>query len=296
MSIKKGLGRGLADLQAEMGNMASSAVLSGVERVVVKQIPIMQIAANHNQPRSVFDEIALADLAASIKERGVLQPILVRPVFGESHLYEIVAGERRWRAAQLAGLTEIPALIKTMTEENSAEVALIENIQRENLTAIEEAKGYKSLMDKFQYSYADLSRLMGKSDGYLKNIVRLLHLPPEVQDLVNTGALSASQARTILTAKNPGEMARKAVEEKLNVRELEGILRAEPRKKRGAAARVSTLDIKIARELEDKVIQATGLKAKIAVKAGGAGALTIYFDNILQRDQLIALIEQTCKS
>ncbi|MDR0449579.1 MAG: ParB/RepB/Spo0J family partition protein, partial [Rickettsiales bacterium] len=225
MQQKKGLGRGLADLKAEMGNLGQSAVLSGVERVVVKQIPVNQVAANHNQPRRTFDENSIKDLAASVKERGVLQPILIRPVFGEGHLYEIIAGERRWRAAQMAGLAEIPALIKPMTEENSAEVALIENIQREDLSPIEEAFGYKNLADKFGYTDADVSRLMGKSESYIKNIQRLLGLPQDVQDLVNSGQLSASQARAIIMSDNPTELARRAVDEKLNVRKLEDMLR-----------------------------------------------------------------------
>ncbi|MDR0319385.1 MAG: ParB/RepB/Spo0J family partition protein, partial [Rickettsiales bacterium] len=292
MQQKKGLGRGLADLKAEMGNLGQSAVLSGVERVVVKPIPVSQIAANHNQPRTVFDEEALLDLASSVKERGVLQPILIRPVFGEEHLYEIVAGERRWRAAQLAGLTEIPALIKPMTEENSAEVALIENIQREDLSPIEEATGYRNLISKFQYSVQDLVRLMGKSESYLRNIQRLLDLPKDVQELVNSGKLSASQARAIIMSDNPGRMAQKAVDEKLNVRALEDMMRQDgARKKSGNTSRTSAFDLQAAKEIESKVSRMTGLKTRASVKAGGAGSLTIFFTNLMQRQQLIEILK-----
>ncbi|MDR2686006.1 MAG: ParB/RepB/Spo0J family partition protein [Rickettsiales bacterium] len=295
-TMKRGLGRGLNDLRAEMGSMGQSAVLAGVERVVVKPILLTQIAPNGNQPRKTFNDANLADLAASIKERGVLQPILVRPVFGEGHLYEIIAGERRWRAARMAGLTEIPALIKSMTEENSAEIALIENIQRENLSPVEEASGYKSLMDKFGYSYADVSRLMGKSESYLKNILRLLDLPGDVRELVNQGSLSASQARTILAAENPTELAKKAVAEKLNVRQLEDVLRSDPMQRKAGrqSAATTPLDMETAREIEKNLGDATGLKTKVSIKSGGSGHLTIIFDNRLQREQLVRIILQAC--
>ena len=140
---KFGLGRGLADLQQGMGTVPDISILTGAERVVVKQIPLAQIGANPDQPRKTFTESELADLAASIRERGVLQPILLRAVAGRPYLYEIVAGERRFRASKLAGLTEIPALVKQITPENAMEIALIENVQRENLNPIEESAAYK---------------------------------------------------------------------------------------------------------------------------------------------------------
>ena len=145
---KFGLGRGLADLRQEMGNIPDISILTGAERVVVKQIPLAQIGANPDQPRKTFTEAELADLAASIREKGVLQPILLRAVSGRPYMYEIIAGERRWRASKLAGLTEIPALVKQITPENAMEIALIENVQRENLNPIEEGNAYKNIMDK----------------------------------------------------------------------------------------------------------------------------------------------------
>jgi len=291
---KKGLGRGLADLKAQMGNLGQSSVLAGVERVVVKPIPISQIAANHNQPRKFFDKDALADLAASIKERGVLQPILIRPVFGEKHLYELIAGERRWRAAQMAGLTEIPALIKPMTDENSAEIAVIENIQRENLSPIEEAAGYKSLIEKFSYSTADLSRLMGKSESHLRNVMRLLVLPESVQELVNSGHLSSSQARAIIASDDPGKLAKMAVEQNLNVRDLEDLTRRQAAKRSTKPKRINAMDMDAAKEIEKKIGAATKLKTKVRVMAGGAGSITISFDNKWQQDRLVEILMIAC--
>lgn len=145
---KFGLGRGLADLKEEIGSIPDISILTGSERVVVKQIPLVQIGANPDQPRKTFSDEELADLAASIKEKGVLQPILLRAVTGKPYMYEIVAGERRFRASKMAGLNEIPALVKSLTDENAMEIALIENVQRENLNPIEEAAAYKKSYGK----------------------------------------------------------------------------------------------------------------------------------------------------
>lgn len=155
MASKFGLGRGLADIQAGMGAIPDISILTGGERVVIKQIPLVQIGANPDQPRKTFKDAELNDLAASIKEKGVLQPILLRAVSGRSYNYEIVAGERRFRASKLAGLTEIPAVIKKLDDNNAMEIALIENVQRENLDPIEEAAAYKNLIDKCNYDMAD---------------------------------------------------------------------------------------------------------------------------------------------
>ena len=163
MSGKFGLGKGLADLRAEMGQIPDISILTNVERVVVKQIPIAQIGANPDQPRKTFTETELSELAASIKEKGVLQPILLRTVTGRPYMYEIVAGERRYRASKMAGLSEIPALVKTLNDENAMEIALIENVQRENLNPIEEAAAYQNIMEKCGYELSDVSRLIGKS-------------------------------------------------------------------------------------------------------------------------------------
>ena len=204
---KFGLGRGLADLNNAKGTIPNISILSGTERVVVKQIPLAQIGTNPDQPRKTFSDNELNELAASIREKGVLQPILLRTVQGRSYMYEIVAGERRYRASKLAGLNEIPALVKTISNENAMEIALIENVQRENLNPIEEANAYKNLMEQCDYELSDVVRLIGKSESYIRNILRLTTLPESVQNLVQQGELSASHARTIAVAENPEELA-----------------------------------------------------------------------------------------
>ena len=222
---KFGLGRGLADLNKEMGTIPDISILTGTERVVVKQIPLAQIGANPDQPRKTFTEAELADLAASIKEKGVLQPILLRAVSGKPYMYEIVAGERRFRASKLAGLNEIPALVKQITPENAMEIALIENVQRENLNPIEEGNAYKNIMEKCGYELSDISRLIGKSESYIRNIMRLDILPTDVKQLVESGELSASHARAIAVAENPAELAHKIIDNKMSVAETEKMVR-----------------------------------------------------------------------
>ncbi|MBQ8729214.1 MAG: ParB/RepB/Spo0J family partition protein, partial [Alphaproteobacteria bacterium] len=217
MSNKFGLGRGLADLQAARGTIPDISILTPAERVVVRQIPLAQIGANPDQPRKTFSDAELSDLAASIREKGVLQPILLRSVSDRPYPYEIVAGERRYRASKLAGLNEIPALVKTLDDSNAREIALIENVQRENLNPIEEANAYKNLMECCDYELADVARLIGKSDSYIRNMLRLTSLPDSVQNLVEQGELSASHARTIAVAENPEDLAHKIIAEHLSV-------------------------------------------------------------------------------
>ena len=173
----KFLGKSLAQLNQEMGQIPDISVLTGGERVVVKPIPLVQISPNPDQPRKTFSEAELQDLSESIREKGVLVPIILRTVQNKPYLYEIVAGERRYRAAKLAGLSEIPALVKTMTNQNAMEIALIENVQRENLNPIEEAQGYENLMQKCGYSMTDVSKLIGKSESYIRNLMRINSLP-----------------------------------------------------------------------------------------------------------------------
>ena len=164
---------------------------------MVRQIPLSQIGANPDQPRKNFSPDELNELAQSIVEHGVLQPIIVRSVMGMPHLYEIVAGERRWRASQIAGKDAIPALVKPLTPESAMEIALIENVQRENLNAIEESDAYRNIMEKLGYGISDLTKLIGKSESYIRNIMRLAALPDNVKDMVKSGEISASHARTI---------------------------------------------------------------------------------------------------
>lgn len=292
MSSKFGLGKGLADLKAEMGQIPDFSVLTGAERVVVKQIPLVQIGANPDQPRKTFTDAELQELAASIKEKGVLQPILLRTVTGRPYMYEIVAGERRYRASKLAGLSEIPALVKTLTNENAMEIALIENVQRENLNPIEEATAYQNLMEKCGYDLADVVRLIGKSESYIRNIMRLTNLADSVKAMVERGELSASAARTIAVAENQEELAHKIVNEKIPVAQIATIVKQAPRAGKSRAFSSNNIDNDTRHELEAKIKTALGVPVKITERRGGAGQITISFATRIQMQELI---DKICK-
>lgn len=292
MATKFGLGRGLADLQQAKGTIPDISLLTPNERVVVKQIPLAQIGANPDQPRKVFTDSELADLAASIKEKGVLQPILLRSVSGRPYMYEIVAGERRFRASKLAGLNEIPALVKTMTNENAMEIALIENVQRENLTPIEEANAYKNLMNQCGYELADVVRLIGKSESYIRNIMRLTTLPLSVQEMVEQGKLSASHARTIAVAENPDALARKIIQENLSVSDTDKLVKSAPRAKITRGRIQKTIDAATVREIESRIRAVLGVPVKLTEKRGGAGQITLSFAT---RTQMYELVENLTK-
>ena len=284
---KFGLGRGLADLNKEMGAIPDISILTGTERVVVKQIPLTQIGANPDQPRKTFTEDELADLAASIKEKGVLQPILLRAVSGKPYMYEIVAGERRFRASKLAGLTEIPALVKQITPESAMEIALIENVQRENLNPIEESNAYKNIMDKCGYELSDVARLIGKSESYIKNTMRLDALPADVKSMVEKGNLSASQARLLVVAEKPTELAKQIVNNKMSVVEAEKLVKGAARKTTSRAYVAKTMEPKVVRDIEFKISDALGVKVKLQERRGGAGQIILSFATRVQMQELI---------
>lgn len=292
MATKFGLGRGLAELGAARGALPDISVLSPVERVVVRQIPLAQIGANPDQPRKTFTESELSDLAASIREKGVLQPILLRAVSGKSYLYEIVAGERRYRASRMAGLTDIPALVKKLDDTNAMEIALIENVQRENLNPMEESRAYKNLMECCDYELPDVSRLIGKSASYIRNMLRLTSLPDSVQLLVEQGELTASHARTIAVAENPEELAHKIIAGKLSVSETDKLVKNAPRSKKTRNRTQNTMDASTVREIETRVRNALGVPVRLSERRGGAGQLIISFAT---RTQLQELVEKLTK-
>ncbi|MDR2268974.1 MAG: ParB/RepB/Spo0J family partition protein [Rickettsiales bacterium] len=292
---KFGLGKGLADLQTEMGTAPEIAALAGIpERAVVRQIPVSQIGANPDQPRKNFPENELEELAQSIREHGVLQPIIVRATTGTPHLYEIVAGERRWRASQMAKKDTIPALVKPLTAENAMEIALIENVQRENLNAVEECDAYKNIMEKCGYSMTDLGKLIGKSESYIRNILRLESLPKKVKDLVKSGKISASHARTLAVAKNAEELAQKIIDEELSVMKVAELVKSGPRADtaKRAARKKPAYPAETLRQMENEVEKALGLKTKISVKTNGGGSLAIRFENLTQMETLIQILKR----
>lgn len=275
---KFGLGRNLNDLQNEIGIAPDISILSGTERVVVRQIPLAQIGVNPDQPRKTFTPADLEDLAASIREKGVLQPILLRSVKNRPYLYEIVAGERRFRASKMAGLNEIPAFIKNLADENAMEIALIENVQRENLNPIEEAAAYVNLMTKCKYTMDDVSRLIGKSESYIRNLVRLNALPESVKKLVEQGAISASHARTIAVAENPEKLAQEIIAGKMSVAETERRVKRAPRAARARAHTDKTMSESDVADMTRRLGRALMSRVKITERRGGSGQITIYFN------------------
>ena len=284
---KFGLGRGLADLQQEMKNIPDISALTGVGRVVVKQIPLVQIGANPDQPRKTFSDAELAELAASIREKGVLQPILLRAVSGRPYMYEIVAGERRYRASKLAGLAEIPALVKTLSPENAMEIALIENVQRENLNAIEESDAYKNIMEKCGYELADVASLIGKSESYIRNIMRLDTLPTDVKEMVKRGDISASHARAIAVAADPSALAKKIVSENMSVSATEKMVKNSGRRTTSRAYTTKTIDADAVRDIESRISAKFGVNVKLHEKRGGAGQIVLSFATRTQMQELV---------
>ena len=287
MASKFGLGRGLADIQAGMGAIPDISILTGGERVVIKQIPLAQIGANPDQPRKTFKDAELNDLAASIKEKGVLQPILLRAVPNKPYNYEIVAGERRFRASKLAGLTEIPAVIKKLDDDNAMEIALIENVQRENLDPIEEAAAYKNLMEKCNYDMADVSRLIGKSDSYIRNAIRLIDLPDAVRQMVSNGEISASHARTIAVAENPIELAREIVNNKMSVADVAKRVKNVKRAGKSRGFTSKTIDADTVKKIENNIKKSLKVPAKLIERRGGAGQIVLSFSSRMEMQDLV---------
>lgn len=270
MSVKKGgLGRGLdaifMDNESEDRNSTVKLKLSDIE-------------PNRNQPRKEFNEEALAELADSISQHGVLQPLLVRPLPDGG--YQIVAGERRWRACRMAGVSEVPAVIRELTESQVMELALIENLQREDLSVIEEAEGYKLLMETYNFTQDEISKSVGKSRPSITNALRILNLPPNILDLLKEGKITAGHARALLSFSNEEEMQRAAkliVENGLSVREIENIVKRSnkaKRKKRDLGKRNSFFD-----EVELALNEHLGRKVKVKNTAKERGSITIEFYN-----------------
>jgi ParB family chromosome partitioning protein len=282
-----GLGRGLSALLEE-AQAPPSADAPGVTRLA-----IADIAANPGQPRRRFAAEAMDELVASVRAHGVLQPILVRPV--SNGRYEIIAGERRWRAAQAAALHEIPAVVRELDDRTAFEIALIENIQRSDLNAIEEARGYRRLIEEFGHTQQVLAGIVGKSRSHITNLLRLLELPEPVQTLVEDGALSMGHARALAGAGNPEELAKRVVAEGLSVRATEQLSageRGKPIRPRHALERTATPDPN-ADALELQIAESLGMPVALSVAPGGeSGSLTIRFASLDQLDWLCARLGQ----
>lgn len=271
-----GLGRGLSALLGEQ--VREEPVAPGSERSPgVRTVPVSEIEPHPEQPRRHFDEDALDELARSIQARGLIQPIVVRPWQGG---YQIVAGERRWRAAQRARLHEVPVIVRDFDEAETLELALVENIQREDLNAIEEAEAYRKLIDRFGHSQEELGRIVHKSRSHIANLLRLLDLPHLVRSLLADGKLSMGHARALITAPDPAALAVEVVERGLSVRETERLAQ-EARPPRPPRARKEG-DADIA-ALERQLGDILGLKVRIAY-AKGTGSVTLGFSSLDQLD------------
>lgn len=287
---KRGLGRGLSALMADLDLDGPVDAKANRDRTM---IPIEQITANPEQPRRHFDMATLQELADSLRQRGVLQPLIVRRHPKDEGLYQIVAGERRWRAAQMAQLHELPVIVRDLTDTEVLEVAIIENIQRTDLNAIEEAASFRQLMDRFGHTQEKLAEALNKSRSHIANLLRLLTLPEQVQDHVKEGRLSAGHARALITADNPAALARKVIESGLSVRETEDLVRrTSETTTSGRKTRSSAKDAKDAdtRALEADLAAQLKMSVVIDHAGHGGGSITISYRDLEELDRLCQIL------
>jgi ParB family transcriptional regulator, chromosome partitioning protein len=283
-STRSRLGRGLASLIGDMGaetNAAASERVRGQRRV-----PIEFLRPNPRNPRRDFSGAQLDELASSIKERGIIQPIAVRPVRGANDAYEIIAGERRWQAAQRAGLHDVPVVVLDVSDVEALELAIVENVQREDLNPLEEASGYQSLIDEFKYHQDEIAKVVGKSRSHVANMLRLLKLPEFVKSAIRSGKLSAGHARALIGHAEPERIARQIIERGLNVRQVEALAR-DHGKSQGQPPRQKDADTVA---MEKHVSDALGLAVTVD-HSGNGGAVHIKYRNLDQlRDVVRRLV------
>lgn len=288
----RGLGRGLSALMADVGPEPARTASTPSRPDMV--VPIEKVFPNPDQPRRRFTDEQLQDLSASIKAKGIIQPLIVRARPSHAGEYEIVAGERRWRAAQMAQLHSIPVLLRDFTDTETLEVAIIENIQRADLNPVEEAMGYRQLMDKFGHTQEKLAEELGKSRSYLANLMRLLQLPDDVQDLLVEEKISAGHARALITSDDPSGLAKQVVAQGLSVRATEALT-----KKRSDTDKAQTDKFRSGssekdadtKALESDLSAAVGLPVQITHKAGGeAGQISIRYASLDQLDEICRIL------
>ena len=275
--LKKGLGRGLSSL------LGDSSEKSHTNKILIKDINRSKL-----QPRKHFNRESLEELTNSIKQQGVIQPIVVRPDKLTEGKYEIIAGERRWLASQNAGLHEIPVVILNVDDVKSLEFAIVENVQRQDLNPIEEARGYQKLIDDFNYNQEKLSQFIGKSRSYIANSLRLLTLPKELLLMVEQGNLSAGHARTLIGLNNSVEVAKQIVQKKLSVRQSEVLVRQFRDKKFKLVSKKDSNILNLQKTLEEK----TGLNVSINNKKNNTGTISFEYLNLDQLDKLIDIIKK----
>ena len=274
--LKKGLGKGLSSLLGDNTKVKDTSKIS-----------INDIVRNRFQPRKNFNKENLQELTDSIKEQGIIQPIIVRPQKSNPNKYEIIAGERRWLASQHAGLHEVPVVILDIDDVKSLELAIVENVQRQDLNAIEEARGYQRLVDDFEYNQDKLSKFAGKSRSYIANSLRLLTLPEEVLLMVEVGDLSAGHARSLIGLNNVVDIAKKIIQKKLSVRQAEVLARQFRDKKIKLVHKKDSNILDLQKTLEEK----TGLNVSITNKKNNTGTISFEYKDLNQLEKIINSIK-----
>ncbi|WP_336096829.1 ParB/RepB/Spo0J family partition protein [Roseovarius sp. CH_XMU1461] len=289
---QRGLGRGLSALMADVGD--ASTTTAEQPRSPDRMVAIDLVLPNPDQPRRRFDEEKLEDLANSIAEKGIIQPLIVRSHPSKDRHFEIVAGERRWRAAQRAKVHQVPVVIKEFNDTEVLEIAIIENIQRADLNPVEEAAGYAQLMEKFGHTQDKLSQALGKSRSHIANTMRLLQLPPAVQGFLSEGQLSAGHARALITSDDAEKLAKQVISKGLSVRQTEALVKSASKSAEGeakpAARKVSAKDADT-RALEGDLSANLGMKVSIDhIGASGGGKITLTYSDLDQLDALCSLL------
>ena len=274
---KKGLGRGLSSLIGDSQKIDNK-----------KNVSISSLVRNKYQPRKKFDEISLEELTNSIRERGIIQPIIVRPSSDEQDKFEIIAGERRWQAAQYAGLHEVPVVIINADNLKSLEFAIVENVQRKDLNPIEEAEGYKRLIDEFSYDQNKVSKFIGKSRAHISNSLRLLSLPQEIIELIIEEKLSQGHAKILVGLDNAILLAKKIISKKLSVRQAESLVRMLKSSSNSPSRKKDPNIVNLEEELTDKI----GMRVFVKNKRNNSGTISLEYKGTDQLDRLVEIIKQ----
>ena len=276
-TTKKGLGRGLSSLMGDTETAQTKNTIIGQE----SKIPIANLKPSPSQPRRLFNKNSINELADSIKAKGLVQPLVVRPSPSDANSYEIIAGERRWRAAQIAQLHEVPAVIRNFNDTEALEIAIIENVQRSDLSPIEEAAGYKRLIENHGHTQEDLSGIVGKSRSHIANIIRLLSLPQSIQDMITEGKISSGHARAIMNSAFPEQLAEKIINENLSVRDAENLAKD----KKGIIKKLKLKDPDTI-DLENKISEKLGLTININHKGKKGGSIKIDYKTLDQLEMI----------
>ena len=276
-TTKKGLGRGLSSLMGDTETTQTKNTNIGQET----KLPIANLKPSPSQPRRLFNKNSINELADSIKAKGLVQPLVVRPSPSDANSYEIIAGERRWRAAQIAQLHEVPAVIRNFNDTEALEIAIIENVQRSDLSPIEEAAGYKRLIENHGHTQEDLSGIVGKSRSHIANIIRLLSLPQSIQDMITEGKISSGHARAIMNSAFPEQLAEKIINENLSVRDAENLV-----KDKKVIIKKLKLKDPDTIDLENKISEKLGLTININHKGKKGGNIKIDYKTLDQLEMI----------